>query len=123
MHKDTPRAVKLRPADARDVLRQHIGDAMRTLRTPDSLSDEDIHRARKELKRARAHLRLLRSAIGKTAYRRENARLRDVARPLREVRDAQALLKTVDDLIQNEQVASRRTALVKLRRLLEQGRP
>lgn len=47
-----------------------------------------IHGARKALKRARANLRLLRDAVGKTAYICENVVLRDAARPLSGVRDA-----------------------------------
>lgn len=58
-------------------------------------SDAAIHGIRKELKRARATLRLLRECIGVTAYRRDNALLRDAARPLTPVRDAKVLLDAV----------------------------
>ncbi|HTV95923.1 MAG TPA: CHAD domain-containing protein [Steroidobacteraceae bacterium] len=55
-------------------------------------SDAAIHGVRKELKRARATLRLLREHIGVVEYRRDNALIRDAARPLTPVRDAKVLL-------------------------------
>src|SRR6266852_835892 len=86
---------------AMDVLRQELaqdlGRAVRALRsgTP---SDPRIHDIRKRLKHCRALLRLLRKSLGKDAYRRENARLRDAARPLMPVRDAAVLVQALDGL-------------------------
>lgn len=54
-----------------------------------------VHEVRVELKRARATLRLLRECIGVIAYRRENTSMRDAARPLTAVRDANVLLETL----------------------------
>ncbi len=54
--------------------------------------DPAVHDARKDLKRARAILRLLRAGMGKAAFRRENLALRDAAKPLAAVRDAKAVL-------------------------------
>jgi len=59
--------------------------------------DESIHDARKSLKKVRATLRLVRGEMGE-AYRRENARLRDIAARLSEFRDAFAIIGTFDDL-------------------------
>ncbi len=81
-----------------DELLHHIATALAALRAHKA-SDERIHQARKQLKRARANLRLLRDAIGKRAYARENAALRDAARPLSGVRDAMVLIQTLDRLI------------------------
>ena len=82
---------------ARRIACAQMTDALRALeRRP--LSDEDVHSARKSLKKARAMLRLLRPAIGDRAYRRENALLRDTARPLSGVRDAKVLLQTLERL-------------------------
>ena len=58
------------------------------------LAAQSVHRVRKDLKRARARLRLLRDAVGKLAYARENASLRDAARPLAALRDADVLAAT-----------------------------
>jgi CHAD domain-containing protein len=62
------------------------------------LSDERVHDVRKQLKRVRAELRLLRDAVGDRIYHKENSRYRDAARPLTEVRDAKVLIDTLDKL-------------------------
>lgn len=62
------------------------------------ITDRDIHFARRTLKRARATLRLLRTAVSERAFDRENAALRDVARPLSAARDARVLLESLDRL-------------------------
>jgi len=59
---------------------------------------EDIHRARKSLKKARAALRLLRPGITGTQYRTLNATLRDAARPLGPMRDSKVLPDTLHAL-------------------------
>ncbi len=94
----------LRPehADAQGVRRllcEQI-DAAAAALAGKRVTDENIHAARKSLKRARATLRLMRDALPLTTYRRENASLRDTARPLRAVRDARILLETFDRLVE-----------------------
>jgi CHAD domain-containing protein len=61
-------------------------------------SDAAVHDIRKELKRARASLRLLRECIGVAEYRKDNALIRDAARPLTPVRDAKVLLEAFQRL-------------------------
>ena len=80
------------------ALEQELGRALRNLRTRRGLGDASIHEVRKELKRARASLRLLREEIGEAAYQGANRRLRNAARPLAPVRDAKALLKVAAKL-------------------------
>jgi len=80
--------------DARGAVRRHIAASVEILQGRNPLAAESVHRMRKELKRARAGLRLLRDAVGKTAYAHENARLRDAARPLAPLRDADVLAAT-----------------------------
>lgn len=63
-----------------------------------SPTDVDVHAARKSIKRARAGLRLLRDVVGRTAHQRENATLRDAARPLSPARDAKILLDVLESL-------------------------
>jgi len=58
-------------------------------------SDGMIHEIRKDLKRARASLRLLRDCVGFAEYQRDNAMIRDAARPLTPVRDAKVLLEAL----------------------------
>lgn len=59
--------------------------------------DEAIHEARKSIKKVRALLRLA-NMENAGALRRENERLRDIARRLSEFRDAFAVIETFDDL-------------------------
>ena len=75
------------------------------------VTDADIHDARKQLKKARAALRLLRGSIGEIAYRRENAALRDVARPLGVARDSRVLIAALDGLATPDKLARFRRIL------------
>jgi CHAD domain-containing protein len=81
----------------RRIARAQMEKAIEALEV-ETLSDEHVHRARKELKKARATLRLLRPVLGKTLYSRENTTLRDAAQPLGRVRDGTALLATLAKL-------------------------
>jgi CHAD domain-containing protein len=59
---------------------------------------EAVHGARKDLKKLRTVLRLLRDELGKDAYRQENARFRDAGRALAQARDAEVKLETLNAL-------------------------
>jgi len=59
------------------------------------LSDPAVHELRREFKRLRAALRLLRPCMGADAYHRENALVRDAARPFTPLRDAAVLPQTL----------------------------
>lgn len=76
---------------------QRIDSAARALHRR-GLPDDSVHAVRRELKRARAGLRLMRDAMGVAAYRRENRTLRDVAAELRDVRDAKVSLQALTRL-------------------------
>ncbi len=54
-----------------------------------------IHGARKDLKKVRAVLRLLRGELGRKRFKAENRRYRDAARLLAESRDAEVKLQTL----------------------------
>ena len=81
----------------RRVLCEQIDEVAGLLRVR-RITDTHIHSARKTLKKARATLRLLRPAVSSRVYERENATLRDVARPLSAARDATVLLNSLDRL-------------------------
>ena len=59
---------------------------------------EAIHDARKRIKKTRALLRLARPGLKPNAYRRRNRELRDAGRQMSDVRDADVLVETVDEL-------------------------
>ncbi len=80
----------------RRIVKDQIDKALGDLNGP---SDEVVHEVRKRFKRVRAVLRLARPGLGRKLYERENARFRDAARPLSEVRDAEALVEAFDALV------------------------
>jgi CYTH domain-containing protein/CHAD domain-containing protein len=87
------RAIVGRLAKATERLREASdGDALA----------EAIHGARKDLKKARAALRLVREELGEKAFKRENRALRDAARLLSASRDAEVKLETLDALVESE---------------------
>jgi len=59
---------------------------------------ERVHAARKNFKRLRAVLRLVRSGIGQSAYKAENQSFRNASRPLSEIRDAKVLIEALSKL-------------------------
>ena len=103
------------------ILHQRLERAVELL-ARGRLNDERVHAARKEIKKARAMLRLLRDAVSDAMYRRENVALRDCARPLSAVRDAKVLLETLDALAETVD-ARGRLRMRDLRRALSAGRP
>ena len=103
--------------DVRTGLRAEIELALRLLgKTP--LDDESVHAFRQALKRARAALRLLRHSVSEAAYAKENARLRDAARPLAPVRDATVTLELVEEMLAAGKLPRYRPVLLQLRKRL-----
>ena len=81
----------------RDLLHRQVEAAIAQLPQREA-TDEQIHRARKHMKAARATLRLLPPTLSAIAYGRENRALRDAARVLSATRDDTVLLKTLGEL-------------------------
>jgi CHAD domain-containing protein len=77
-----------------------------------------IHEVRKDIKKARSLLRLVRCDMPAKAYRRENRHLRDTARGVSGVRDADVLLETVDKLAERYVGRLPKRAFTTLRRQL-----
>jgi CHAD domain-containing protein len=77
-----------------------VDDALEQLRGAKKRRDRDaaVHEARKDLKKIRSVLRLVRDDLGDSVYRRENVRFRDAARGLSGARDAEVKLKTLSSL-------------------------
>jgi CHAD domain-containing protein len=84
--------------EASKILRRQIDKALDSLKKQ-RISDVRIHRARKQIKMARATVRLLRSGLSGKQYRHANNELRDAARPLSEARDSTVLRVTFDHLL------------------------
>jgi len=64
----------------------------------DSSSEEAVHEARKDMKKLRALVRLVRPELGNDVYRRENVCYRDAGKELAGVRDADVMLATLAGL-------------------------
>jgi CHAD domain-containing protein len=83
----------------RRILNAQVDDAVAQLRgEAGNEPAEAIHEARKDMKKIRSALRLVREAIGDDAWRRENDHYRDVARKLSVHRDAEILVESLDGL-------------------------
>lgn len=100
----TPREYRLRRREspAAGVVRialgriEHAEDQLRGAEPGDRA--EAVHEARKDLKKLRAVLRLVRDELGGGAYRSENERYRDAGRALSAMRDAQVAVESLDSL-------------------------
>jgi CHAD domain-containing protein len=64
----------------------------------DSSPEEAVHEARKDMKKLRAVVRLVRDEIGDNVYQRENACFRDAGQELSGIRDADVMLATLAKL-------------------------
>jgi CYTH domain-containing protein/CHAD domain-containing protein len=89
-------------AGIRRVIASRLEKAAERLREPldGDARAEAIHGARKDLKKARAALRLVREEVGEETFERENHALRDAARMLSASRDAEVKLETLAALVE-----------------------
>ncbi|HEY6825031.1 MAG TPA: CHAD domain-containing protein [Steroidobacteraceae bacterium] len=94
----------------RDILQRQLETAVAEL-PRSAASDEEIHRARKQMKAARATLRLLRPLLSELAWGRGNRALRDAARALSAARDDAVLLQTLGELAGRSKGAGQRRRL------------
>ncbi len=81
-----------------------------------------MHEARKALKRLRALLRLLEDELGERAYEHESAVVRDAGKQLAGARDAEVLLRTLDDLLERQPKLTQREGGRRLRARLRRER-
>jgi CHAD domain-containing protein len=87
------------PDEVRRVARGRIDHAIDELRgNTESSRAKAVHEARKDMKKLRALLRLVRGEIGDEVYAHENGCFRDTARQLSGVRDADVMILTLADL-------------------------
>jgi len=81
-------------------------------------SDKSVHSSRRQMKRIRAALRLLRAALGDSSYRAFNKEVRDAARPLTSLRDAAVSIRSLELLPRPNDVAGCKAYAKQARRLL-----
>jgi len=81
-------------------------------------SEQVVHEVRRHCKKARAVARLVRGEWGDKRYRQINACLRDAAKPLTGVRDADVLVHTLDHLLGEFGDGAHRDEFIQLRHAL-----
>lgn len=87
----------------RILMRSELAECVHVLQQRnDSDLDHCVHETRKACKRVRGMLRLVRPAVGSAVFHYANGLIRDVARPLSELRDAAVLIATLDDVTKGE---------------------
>lgn len=110
------------PEGVRRVVIEEIDCALQHLGNRGTANqDEAIHSARKSMKKIRGALRMMRPELG-SSFNKENAAVRDAGRGLSELRDAGAVLETVDHLAQKYKHELKSGALDAIRRGLEEGK-
>jgi CHAD domain-containing protein len=108
-------------AGVRRIAHGRIDAALEQLRRESEVDVASaIHDARKDLKKLRSLLRLVRADLGKRRYRAANSRYRDAARLLAVARDAEVKLETLADL--RERYPDEMPAAAALQRTLEHER-
>jgi CHAD domain-containing protein len=86
-------------AGLKRILMAQVYDAISHLRGEAGTEPaEAVHEARKDIKKTRSALRLVRNEIGDDVWRRENDHYREVARGLSGFRDAEILVEALDGL-------------------------
>jgi CHAD domain-containing protein len=95
-------------AGMKRILTAQVDDAIAQLRGEAGTEPADaIHEARKDVKKIRSALRLVRRPIGDDVWRRENDHYREAARTLSSFRDAEILVESLDGLAERFGPSSR----------------
>jgi CHAD domain-containing protein len=106
--------------EVRRVVDELIDNAVADLRgETEGTRDAAVHETRKRCKRLRALLRLVRDPLGASVYQHENTAIRDAARLLAPVRDAQVLVNTLDAAVEDADGQLDAAALAPTRRALK----
>jgi len=105
-------------ADIRRIMLELVDEAVAALRGGEGSAHKGIHKARKDCKRLRAVLRLVRTDIGGQRFRAENVFVRDAQRLISAVRDTAAIIETLDDLAAHYERELEPQAFAELRRVL-----
>ncbi len=92
-------------AAVRDLLLAHIDAVTRRLELRRAMTDTDVHEARKQIKRARAVLKLLRPSLAANGVARSKSALRDAGRALAAARDAKVIADRLDEMLRRAGMA------------------
>ena len=87
--------------EVRRILDEEIGAAVADLRRPGGPNADDVHDARRRIKKVRSLLRLVRAEVGPSAVRLANGELRAIAGSLSARRDLDARVECAQELIRH----------------------
>lgn len=104
-------------AGVRRIAAEQIERALAEIDDAELPRHEAVHQVRKRTKKVRGLIRLVRPAFA--AYQAENAALRDAAAGLSQLRDAEVLISTFDDLVAAYEEPLDPVALAPVRETLE----
>ena len=82
----------------RRIALELLDDSREQLSDPGDKLEDAVHTSRKNFKKMRALIRLIRDTLGKKTYKKENVFFRNLGRELAPVRDAHVLIDTLQDL-------------------------
>ncbi len=99
---------------AKDIGREQLDRSLSRF-SAKSKKGNPVHETRKSMKRLRALLHLIKPAMSKSDFRRDEARLKQIARSLSGVRDIQAMLETLVKLEANEPASADSPVMAALR--------
>jgi CHAD domain-containing protein len=99
------------------IVSEEINQAIKEIDSPKLKRTEAIHEVRKHCKKIRGVLRLVRPAFEET-YQFENLWFRDTAKGIAELRDADAIIETYDELLDKFSDQIDRRAFASMRRAL-----
>ena len=104
-------------AGVRRVARELIDGTVKRVRDRKGDPEETVHELRKDLKKFRAMIRLVRGELGEDAYGRENVAARDLGRKLSAARDASVRLSALKKLREKfpEELSDRSVAPIRKR--------
>lgn len=99
---------------AREIGREQLDRSLSRF-SAKSKKGNPVHETRKAMKRLRALLHLIKPALRKRDFRRDEARLKQIARSLSGVRDIQAMLETLVKLEASEPTSADSPVMASLR--------
>jgi CHAD domain-containing protein len=105
----------------RRIANELIDDCLVRLASPDAVTPDDIHAIRKNCKKQRAILRMMRRELGNRRYRRENRFYRDLSREFASVRESAVALQMLEALIEETSETISPTTFTGLRTRLQEN--
>jgi CHAD domain-containing protein len=106
-------------AGIRRVAREEIDEAIDLLEDQKADPAEAVHELRKQFKKIRAIVRLVRDELGDEVFQRENRALRDLGRRLSAARDAKVRVSALDLLQKEEKGKLARSQVAPIRKRLD----